>query len=221
MSLLTSLAGPIIGGLFGAVGQSSANKANRKLAREQMAFQERMSNTAVQRRMADLRKAGINPILAGVSDASSPPGALATMGNVGAAGMEGATSAVNLKRGREEAKNLEATRRLIKADTVKRISEGHSARSVAVVDENRAMQAAIETGVLIDLASTPEGRAALLRHKYGNVATATSFVRGTARTLGPGAAKFSSKTSRTGRALTTGAKKLGGHAQEIIRRLLQ
>ena len=60
-----SAAGSLLGALGGIFGQRSANQTNIRLAREQMAFQDRMSNTAVQRRMADLRRSGINPILPG------------------------------------------------------------------------------------------------------------------------------------------------------------
>ena len=102
--------GTAIGGLFGYKGAKKQNIASAQQAQQQMDFQERMSNTAVQRRMADLEKAGINPILAGSKEASSPGGAMAPVGNKAQAAITAATSAQNLANLRRQEEILKETK---------------------------------------------------------------------------------------------------------------
>jgi len=81
-------AGSALGGILGFFGQKSANKTNIRLAREQMAFQERMSNSAYQRAVQDMRLAGLNPILAARSPASTPGGASTKVDSALGAGVQ-------------------------------------------------------------------------------------------------------------------------------------
>lgn len=112
--------GTIVGGALGGLGdtflqtnaQREANETNVNLAREQMAFQERMAGTAHQRAMNDLRSSGLNPLMALNTSAATPAGATAqvksVMEGVSSSGLEIARYLTDLEKQKKEIGLLEA-----------------------------------------------------------------------------------------------------------------
>lgn len=108
-------------GAAGLVGTLLTNQQASANADKQMDFQERMSSTARQRDMKDLKKAGLNPLLAAMgSGASTPQGASAPVENVTQSAIASAREAklaqavvekttTDIGKGQAEIKNLEAS----------------------------------------------------------------------------------------------------------------
>jgi len=135
---LSLVAAPLVGGVVSAFGASNANKANLRIAREQMAFQERMSSTARQREVADLRAAGLNPVLAaGGSGASTPGGASATMENVTGRLGESVSSAAGAMLARKQLQLLDAQVNLTQQQAMKAGAEGQTAVRASQWDARR------------------------------------------------------------------------------------
>ena len=110
---------PLVGAaIIGGAGRIVANQQTAASAARQMQFQERMSSTAYQRAMQDMREAGLNPILAAkVGGASSPAGAMSQFGNVGAAATQAYSQASAAELSRANIGKVEAEVEKIAADT--------------------------------------------------------------------------------------------------------
>jgi len=150
---------PAVGVIGDIFGQQSANQTNMRIAQKQMDFQREMSNTAMQRRVEDLRKAGLNEMLAfkeGGAGASTPGGAGIPVHNVMSRGLASATEAsqamLNLANAAKSKKEVD----LVTAQEL----ESNTRTDLLVQDRNRIVELTnvLETEGLLNKARADEIR---------------------------------------------------------------
>jgi hypothetical protein len=140
---LSSIIGGLVGGVGSYMGQQSANQANAEIANKQMDFQERMRQTSYQTAVDDMKKAGLNPMLAyQQGGAGNQPGATAQMQNAIGAGVHSAQEGISKY---QQLRNLESSQELIHSQIDDTNASAALKRATAITEAYRPGRTKAET----------------------------------------------------------------------------
>lgn len=122
-SALATMGAAAFGGGLSYIGGQKQNRAARHAAEKQMAFEKEMSSTSYQRGMADLKAAGLNPILA--YKQGGAPGGRGSVAPVVNPLEKGVSSALQAARLTGDLRMLTAQTKNVEVDTRQKEFELH------------------------------------------------------------------------------------------------
>ena len=166
--MFSELAGGALSTAANVWSAENASKDAKMMAREQMQFQEKMSNTAYQRSADDMQKAGLNRILALGSGASTPSGASSGGYQSQSADFGGLSSSAkqnSTARAQQEQQKEAINSQMAVNETQKDVNKAIETKTMsdAMASQQSAKRTAAETKLLETQQGEAEARAKFIK----------------------------------------------------------